>query len=74
MKSTGSDMEVRGTGCQFDSRTGGTGSVHGTIHMQDAQHGTGSMEFSATIQGMSISGHSDFTGKWASSSCSNDNQ
>lgn len=74
LKSTGTDMEVQGTGCQFDPQLGGTGSVHGTIHMQDAQDGTGAMDFSLQIQGMALSGHADFTGTWASPSCSADSQ
>lgn len=73
VKSTGSDMELQGSGCQLDARLGDTGSVHGTIHLQDSQNGTGSMDFSAQMQGLVISGHADYTGTWAGAACTNDN-
>ncbi|MGH9519257.1 MAG: hypothetical protein ACRD2D_06385 [Terriglobales bacterium] len=75
LKSTGTDMEVQTTSCRTDTEAGPfLASIHGTIHMQDAQDGTGAMDYSGQIQGISAAGHADYTGTWAAPTCSSDNQ
>lgn len=67
LKSTSTDMEVRGTSCDFGN--GMTGETHGTIHLSDAQDGTGSFEFTVSGNGLSMKGHASYSGKWSGSSC-----
>ena len=47
LKSTGTDMDVRGTSC--DLGNGMTGEIAGKIHVVDSENGTGSFE--VTVNG-----------------------
>jgi hypothetical protein len=69
LNSTSTDMEVRGTGCNFANNSGMTGEVHGTIHIIDSQNGTGSMTITLTGNGQTMHGLATYTGKWVSASC-----
>lgn len=69
VSSTGTDMEVRGTSCEMGSEFGMTSEVHGTIHVVDAENGTGSFDIVMTHEGQKITGHTTYKGKWVASSC-----
>ena len=70
LSSTGTDMEVQGSGCELGKDFGMTANVHGKIHVLDPQNGTGSFDITLTGNGQTISGHASYTGKWVGSSCS----
>jgi hypothetical protein len=67
--STSTDMEVRGTACDLGKNYGMKADVHGTIHVADSQHGTGSMDVTLTGSGQTMHGTASYTGKWIGSSC-----
>ncbi|MBV9608359.1 MAG: DUF3617 family protein [Acidobacteria bacterium] len=67
MNSTGSDMEVKGTGCAIE---GMTADVHLKLHAVDSEHVKGSGEWTANGNGMSISGNATGSGKWMGATCS----
>jgi Protein of unknown function (DUF3617) len=67
LKSSSTDMEVRGKSCQMGEY--GTADVHGTIHMSDSENGTGSFDVILNANGQTMNGHASYTGKWASASC-----
>jgi hypothetical protein len=69
LTSTSTDMEVQGAGCNFGDGSGMTGTVHGTIHIVDPQHGTGSMAISLSGNGQSMQGTASYTGQWVSATC-----
>ena len=69
LNSTSTDMEVRGTGCNFGNNSGMTAEVHGTIHIIDSQNGTGSMTITLPGNGQAMHGLATYTGKWVSASC-----
>lgn len=69
LKSSGTDMEVQATGCGLGKDYGMTGEIHGQIHVQDSEHGTGSMTISLTGNGQSIHGVATYTGVWVRASC-----
>ena len=69
VNSTGSDMELRGTSCNMGTEYGMAADVHGKIHVQDSEHGTGSMDVTLTGNGQTMHGHADYTGKWIAASC-----
>lgn len=62
-------MEVQATGCGLGKDYGMTGEIHGQIHVQDSEHGTGSMTISLTGNGQSIHGVATYTGVWVRASC-----
>jgi hypothetical protein len=70
LSSTGTDMEVQGSGCEFGKDFGMTANVHGKIQVVDPQNGTGSFDITLTGNGQTVSGHASYTGKWVGSSCS----
>src|ERR1700733_7990185 len=51
LNSTSTDMEVRGTGCDFGKNSGMAAEVHGQIHVQDPENGSGSMSVTLTGNG-----------------------
>src|ERR1700680_3490452 len=67
LKSSSTDMEVRGTSCQMGNY--GTAEVHGTIHVTDTENGTGSFAIVLTGNGQTMNGHATYTGKWVAASC-----
>jgi Protein of unknown function (DUF3617) len=69
LNSTSTDMEVRGTGCDFGENFGMTAEVHGQIHVPDSENGTGSMTVTLTGNGQTMHGVASYTGKWISASC-----
>jgi hypothetical protein len=69
LTSTSTDMEVQGAGCDFGGSSGMTGTVHGTIHIVDPQHGTGTMAVSLSGNGQSMQGTATYTGQWVSATC-----
>lgn len=69
LRSTGTDMEVRGTSCGIGSEYGMTAEVHGRIHVLDSEDGTGSFDITMTGNGQTVSGHAAYTGKWVGPSC-----
>jgi hypothetical protein len=69
LNSTSTDMEVSGTGCNFGGNSGMTGGVHGTIHVVDSEHGSGSMAISVTGNGQTMQGMASYTGQWVSATC-----
>lgn len=69
INSTGTDMEVRGNSCEMGHEFGMTSEIHGTIHVVDAENGTGSFDIVMTREGQKITGHATYKGKWAGSSC-----
>jgi hypothetical protein len=69
VSSTGTDMEVRGTGCQMGTEFGMTSEIHGIIHVLDDANGTGSFDIVMSHGGQKITGHATYKGKWVGSSC-----
>ena len=72
LNSTGSDIEVRGASCDLGKNFGMTADVRGTIHVQDLEHGTGTMAITLTGNGQTINGNASYTGKWIGANCSAD--
>jgi hypothetical protein len=70
LNSTTTDMELRGTGCDFDNDSGITADIHGQIHVLDSENGTGSMTLTLNANGQTMHGLASYTGKWISASCS----
>jgi hypothetical protein len=69
LNSTGSDMEVQGTSCDLGNNYGMKADVHGKIHVQDSENGTGSMAVTLTGNGQTMNGNASYTGKWIGASC-----
>lgn len=67
--STGTDMEVRGTGCDLGKEFAMQADVHGTIHVVDSENGTGSFSVTLTGNGQTMHGHANYTGKWVAATC-----
>ena len=72
VNSTGTDMEVRGTGCDAGKEFAMVAELHGTIHVVDSENGTGSFSITLTGNGQTIHGHAAYTGKWVAATCSAD--
>jgi hypothetical protein len=68
-KSTGTDMEVRGTSCDFGDLPGMTAEIQGTIHAVDPENGTGTFTINLTGNGQTMHGHASYVGKWIGASC-----
>jgi hypothetical protein len=69
LNSTSTDMEVKAIGCEFGRNSGMTADVHGQIHVQDSENGTGSMTITLTGNGQTMHGFAKYTGRWVSASC-----
>lgn len=69
LKSSGSNMEVKGTSCDFGNEFGMTGEVQGTIHVVDPENGTGSMHITLSGNGQTLNGQASYTGKWIGAQC-----
>jgi Protein of unknown function (DUF3617) len=69
LNSTGTDMEVKGTSCEAGKEYGMTAEIHGKIHIQDSENGTGTMEITMTGNGQTMHGHATYTGKWIGATC-----
>jgi hypothetical protein len=69
VRSTSTDMEVTGTGCQLGANNGMSAQVHGQIHILDSTDGTGSMTVTLSGSGQTATGQASYTGKWISASC-----
>jgi len=67
--STGTDMEVKGTGCHIGQQLGMTAEAHGKIHVVDSQDGTGSFDLTMTGNGQTVRGRASYTGKWVAPTC-----
>jgi hypothetical protein len=71
LKSTGTDIEVEGKGC--DVGEGLTAEGRGKFHVVDPEHVTGSLD--ATWSGntpygnLSVHGHGDYVEKWIGATC-----
>src|SRR6202167_6347186 len=61
LSSTSSDMELRGTGCQFGNSAGMAAEVHGQIHVLDPENGTGSMSVTLSGNGQTMHGVATYT-------------
>ncbi len=72
LSSTGSDMEVRGEGCDMGKTWGMTADVKGKIHVIDSQDGTGSFDIVLTGNGQTMRGHAEYKGQWAAATCPHD--
>ena len=70
ISSTGTDMEVQGTGCDMGSQLGMLAEAHGKIHVVDTQNGTGSFDVTLTGNGHTLKGRASYTGKWVAPNCS----
>ena len=62
-------MEVEGRSCEMGKNMGMATHVHGTIHVTDAENGTGSFAIVLTGNGQTMNGHASYTGKWVSATC-----
>ena len=69
LKSTGTDMEVKGTSCDLGNDAGMSAEIHGTIHVVDPEHGTGSMQITMSGDGQTLNGQASYTGKWIAARC-----
>ncbi|HEV2385642.1 MAG TPA: DUF3617 family protein [Candidatus Acidoferrales bacterium] len=69
LNSNGTDMEVRGTSCDLGKNYDMTAELHGTVHVVDSEHGTGSMAVTVTGNGQTMNGHASYTGKWVGATC-----
>jgi Protein of unknown function (DUF3617) len=69
LKSTATDIEVRGTSCDLGKEFGMTADAHGTIHVVDSENGSGSFAIILTGNGQTMNGHAAYTGKWIGASC-----
>lgn len=69
LNSTSTDMEVQGIGCDFGKESGMTADVHGQIHIEDSENGTGSMTLTLTGNGQTMHGIAKYAGKWVGASC-----
>jgi hypothetical protein len=69
LKSTSTDMDVRGIGCDFGDSYGMTAEIHGQIHLLDSENGAGSMTVTLTGNGQTMHGLASYAGKWISASC-----
>ena len=70
LSSTGTDMEVKGNGCEMGKELGMAADVRGKIHVLDPQNGTGSFDITLTGNGLTITGHASYKGKWTGPTCS----
>lgn len=70
LKSTETDMEIQGS-CDLSQEWGMpmTAQGHGTIHLVDSEHGTGSEDLTLSGNGMTAKGHASYTGKWIGATC-----
>lgn len=69
ISSTGTDMDVKGTGCNIGEPFGMLAEVRGKIHVADPENGTGSFDVTLTGNGQTVRGHASYTGKWAAPTC-----
>jgi len=69
VRSTDTDMEVRGTSCDIGNEYGMSSEIHGRIHVLDSENGTGSFDITMTGNGQTVTGHAAYTGKWVGASC-----
>jgi len=68
LNSTASDMELKGESCSLGEE-GMKANVHLKLHAVDSEHANGSGEWTATGNGMSMSGNATGSGKWISATC-----
>lgn len=66
LNSNGTDMEVQGS---CDAMGGATMEMHGKIHVVDSENGTGSVDITLTMNGMTAKGRGAYTGKWIGATC-----
>lgn len=66
LNSNGTDMEVQGS-CQGND--GVTLQMQGKIHAVDSENGTGAVDVTLTMNGMTAKGHASYTGKWIGATC-----
>lgn len=70
LNSTGTDMEVQGTGCDLGTQFGLTTQIHGQIHIMDPKDGTGQMTMTlGDGNGQTATGQASYTGKWVGATC-----
>jgi len=69
LKSSSTDMEIEARSCEMGNAGSGTADLHGTIHMNDPENGTGAVSIVMTMNGQTMNGHATYTGKWISASC-----
>jgi hypothetical protein len=69
LNSDGTDMEVKGTSCDFGKEYGMKAEVHGKIHVSDPENGTGSMDVTLTGNGQTMNGNASYSGKWIGENC-----
>lgn len=67
LNSNGTDMEVQGS-CEGKA-DGVTMQMQGKIHAVDSEHGTGAVDVTLTMNGMTAKGHASYTGKWIGATC-----
>lgn len=66
LNSNGTDMEVQGA---CDAKGGSTMEMHGKVHAVDSENGTGTVDITLTMNGMTAKGHASYTGKWIAATC-----
>lgn len=69
LTSTGSDMEVKGTGCEAGKEYGMNTTVNLKLHAVDNENVQGSLQGTATGNGQTVNLNGNYTGKWMSASC-----
>ena len=69
LKSTASDLEVRGTSCRLGKNQGMSSDVDVNIHVLDSEHVQASMNGTATGNGTNATLNGNYTGKWIGASC-----
>jgi Protein of unknown function (DUF3617) len=70
LNSTGSDMEVQATSCDLgENFYGMKADIHGKIHVQNSENGTGSMAVTVSGNGQTMNGNASYTGKWIAATC-----
>lgn len=69
LNSTGTDLEVKGSSCNFGKEYGMTAEVHGKLHVVDPEDGTGSFQITLTGNGQTMNGNSLYSGKWVAATC-----
>lgn len=72
LKSTASDLEVKGTSCRAGKNEGWNSDVLVKIHVADSEHVQGSIHGTATGTGLNATLDGNYKGKWIATSCPDD--
>ncbi len=69
LNSSATDMDVKGTGCRLGANEGMDANVNLKIHIVDPGTVTATADGTAVGNGMNVSMHNAYTGKWISATC-----